>query len=344
MAWAWAQEKAERPLQDEGVRLSATIRDQILQTGIPKEAEMGDYSGAIPKIGVKYEMVAISGGEFVMGSPESEANRKEDEGPQRKLGIEPFWMGKYEITWDQFRPFMITDIARRRTGRPENIPADADVPFVVSKPTAPYLEMSLGMGIEGYPAISMTQHSASKFCQWLSAQTGHYYRLPTEAEWEYACRAGTTTAYHFGDDSTKVGEYAWYWDNSGDKYQKVGTKKANPWGLHDMHGNVLEWCLDQYLKDAYKTGQPTIPATKLYPRVVRGGSWYDDADALRSARRDASNPDWKREDPMLPKSLWYHATAPWLGFRIVRPLRIPSAKEMHDLWNSGNIDETGDEN
>src|SRR5579872_4988209 len=100
------------------------------------------------------------------------------------------------------------------------------------------MEMSFGMGINGYPAISMTQHAANKYAEWLSAKTGEFYRLPTEAEREYACRAGSTAAYYFGDDVSQLGDYAWYQANSKGKYQKVGTKKPNAWGLYDMLGNV----------------------------------------------------------------------------------------------------------
>ena len=202
--------------------------------------------------------------------------------------------------------------------------------------------MSFGMGKDGYPAISMTQHAANTYCKWLSAKIGQFYRLPTEAEWEYAARAGTKTPYSFGDDPKKLGEYAWYAENSDFKYQKVGTKKPNPWGLHDMHGNVIEWCLDQYEAEGYKqfvaatAENPWIKATKPYPHVARGGSWDDDPPALRSAARRGSSAAWKQQDPQLPKSIWYHTDAQFLGFRIIRPLKLPpEALELRKYWTSG---------
>ncbi|WP_231943608.1 SUMF1/EgtB/PvdO family nonheme iron enzyme [Aeoliella mucimassa] len=304
------------------------------------KAEMVDYESRVPQTNVPFAMKAIPGGTFKMGSPATEPNHGENEGPQREVKLEPFWMGKCEVTWDEYEPFMISVVEREKNGKRKDFdPTKHTIVDAVSAPTAPYMEMSFGMGQSGYPAISMTQHAANKYCQWLSAQTGHFYRLPTEAEWEYACRAGTTTAYSFGDDPALLDDYAWYYENSDAQYQKVGTKKPNPWGLYDMHGNVMEWTADQYQPDYYQrlTGGATNPylkPDKLYPRSVRGGGWDDDPENLRSAVRRGSDPSWKQQDPQLPKSIWYHTDAMWLGFRMVRPQKIPTVEEMDAYWNS----------
>jgi len=185
------------------------------------------------------------------------------------------------------------------------------------------------MGINGFPAISMTQHAANKYAEWLSAKTGDFYRLPTEAEWEYACRAG-------GAPQQPLSDYAWYADNSNGKYQKVASKKPNAFGLYDMLGNVMEWTLDAYAP--YKPGPQTNPwvkATAPYPHAVRGGSWNDPAAALTCSERVASDASWKQQDPQLPKSIWYMTDAQWLGFRLVRPSKVPSADVMFQSWNNG---------
>jgi formylglycine-generating enzyme required for sulfatase activity len=275
-----------------------------------------------------------------MGSPPAEKGRQEIEGPQTQVEISPFWIGKFEVTWDEYEPFMITQVDRYKNGaRKDFDPVKHSLVDAVSGPTAPYVEMSFGMGQQGYPAISMTEHAANKYCQWLSAQTGRFYRLPTEAEWEYACRAGTTTAYSFGDDPAQLDQYAWFYDNSDEKYQQVGKKKPNPWGLHDMHGNVMEWTADQFVPDYFgrlrpNAANPFVRPQTLYPRTVRGGGWDDDAEQLRSAFRRGSDASWKQQDPQLPKSIWYFTDAQWLGFRIVRPKDVPSVEEMYFYWNS----------
>src|SRR4030095_16100628 len=302
---------------------------------IKDPADMKIYTNTIPGTRVTYVLVPIHGGEFTMGSPEGEADRNPDEGPQHKVSISPFWMGAYEITWNEYELFMYPDEEKRtRTIVPTDEAGDK-LADAVTHPSKPYVEMSFGMGKDGYPAISMTQQAENKYCQWLSAKTGQFYRLPTEAEWEYACRAGTTTARFFGDDESKLPEYAWYEQNSDFKYQKVGKKKPNPWGLYDMYGNVVEWVLDQYGPDYYKQAagngviaDPWNKATKPYPHAVRGGSWDDEAKRCRSAARRGSDRSWKMQDPQLPKSIWYFSDAQWVGFRIVRPLKVPPPEEM----------------
>lgn len=334
-----AKKTAGDPNSDD-MALVRKIHAQIVERA-KSEGKFADYSAKIPKTGIPYQMVAIKGGEFVMGSPPSEKDRDPNEGPQKHVKILPFWIGKYEVTWDEYEPFMITPIDRYKNGTRKDFDPAAKYQNVdaVTSPTAPYVEMSFGMGQKGFPAISMTQHAANKYCEWLSAQTGHFYRLPTEAEWEYACRAGTTTAYSFGDDPAKLPEYAWFSANSDDKYQKVGTKKPNPWGLYDMYGNVMEWTADQFVPDYFQrlkpnTVEPFIRPQTLYPRSVRGGGWASDAAQLRSAARLGSDPSWEQQDPQLPKSIWYLTDAPWVGFRLVRPLEIPSVEEMYFYWNS----------
>lgn len=310
------------------------------------EAALEDYSLQLDQLAdVTVDMVAIEGGTFKYGPAD---------GAQPEVRVEPFWMAKTEVVWALYRIYMENGDSRNKDGslnkdgdvysaEAVTFPTEEPLPKIISQPTPPYVPMHFEMGdgySADYPAVGMTQHAASKFCEWLSAQTGHYYRLPTEAEWEYACRAGTTTKYSFGDDPAQLGDYAWYFENSEFEYQPVGQKKANPWGLHDMHGNVAEWCLDAFESQVSGklesgTKSPLFLSTQRYPRVVRGGHWDGDADTLTSSSRVGSHPSWKVQDPQIPKSIWYHTDAPWLGFRIVRPLAIPSVEDMHLSWNTG---------
>ena len=309
--------------------LARSIRDRI--AAAPPGLPMAAYKMRIPGTDVSFDMAPISAGEFTMGTPESEPGRAKDEGPVHTVHLEAFWMSAHEITWEEYRLFMFASQAGETAAKDTQVDA-------VSRPTRPYVEMSFGMGIDGYPAISMTQHAANKYAEWLSAKTGQFYRLPTEAEWEYACRAGSQTTFPWGNDPSRLGDYAWFADNSDGKYQKVATRKPNPWGLYDMLGNVMEWTLDQYgpyPESAAVVTEPWVKATKPYPHAVRGGSWADRAAQCRCGARVPSDPTWKQQDPQLPKSIWYHTDAQGLGFRLVRPLKIPSAEEMFAYWNNG---------
>lgn len=296
------------------------------------EAEMKPYTEVVSGTDLKFGMVPIPGGKFVMGSPETEEGRNEDEGPQVEVELAPFWMASHEVTWDLYEEWSFElDIQRRKLKGQEASEWDAKAD-AVARPTKPYTDMTFEMGKRNRPAICMTQYAAQNFCKWLSAKTGRYYRLPTEAEWEYAARAGSKTAYWFGDDPAQLADYAWYFDNSDDKYQEIGQKKPNPWGLYDIHGNVSEWVLDQYYPDAYKkmaakgnpASNPLFVPTKEIPLIVRGGSWDDDPEGLRCAARRVSDKDWKMQDPQIPQSIWYLTDATFVGFRVVRPLELPT--------------------
>ena len=247
-------------------------------------------------------------------------------------------MGKHEVTWDEYELWMINlDKDNRVYNKHEETEADA-LADAVTKPTAPYTDMTFGMGKDGYPAICMTQLSAKMYCMWLSARTGKFYRLPTEAEWEYACKAGTSTAYSFGDDVSGLSDHSWHMDNSKFQYQKVGQKKPNPLGLHDMHGNVWEWVLDQF-----------VPPSDEAPTETRLTRWFFQTLCIPELSREVPGmmtksctvvpPEWapriggRNRIPNCLKA--YGITdALFVGFRVVRPRAIPSIDEIEKFWPS----------
>ncbi len=303
-------------------------------------AEFVAYKQAIGDSGVSFDLVPIPGGTFTMGSPAGEKGRDDDEGPQVDVTVAPFWMGKCEVTWAEF-DLWNTDASRPQSKKPDGL----------SRPTPPYMDMTFNMGRDGYPAICMSHVAARQYCKWLSEKTGRFHRLPTEAEWEYACRAGQKTAFAFGDDDKVAAEFAWFDANSARvlepgaaptlAYQKVGAKKPNAWGLHDMHGNVAEWAADKYVPEmlapangASPRQDPFFPTTKddrgrpaRFPHTLRGGSWRDPLPMLRCAARQPSETAWNQRDPQVPKSWWYLTEGQHIGFRVVRPQREPTAEE-----------------
>jgi formylglycine-generating enzyme required for sulfatase activity len=287
------------------------------------EARLEAYTEAVPDTKITFDMVPVPAGTFRMGSPENEPGRRPDEGPQHDVTLPAFYIGRLEVTWDEYDEFGFSLDLQRKRRLGLQIPREgADA---VSRPTPPYADESWGWGKEKQPVIGITRHAAAKYCEWLSARTGKKYRLPTEAEWEYAARAGSTTAYSFGNDPADLSKHAWFRTNSDEQPRVGGGKAPNAWGLHDMHGNAAEWTLDGYAPDTYakRAGKPLTspledPGKRLYPHVVRGGSWDDDPAELRSASRRASDEAWSRRDPQNPKSLWWHTDATFVGFRVVR--------------------------
>lgn len=294
----------------------------------PTTDSFSAYAQPIPGTDIRFNLVPIKGGTFTMGSDAGEKKRKADEGPAKQVTVSSFWMGATEVTYDQYDAFFKDEAFTR------NQPA----PDAITRPSPPYIDLTLGMGKQGgFPANSMSQYGALMYCKWLYKKTGIFYRLPTEAEWEYACRAGSRTAYPFGSDTAGLGNYAWYKNNSDNKYHKTGLKQPNPWGLYDMMGNVAEWTLDQYDETYFNRAEttardPLIKPTTRHPRTLKGGTYSDEATELRSASRLKSNPDWNRRDPQIPRSRWWNADAPFIGFRIVRPAVKPSAAEIRQFF------------
>lgn len=308
------------------------------------------YQEKIPGTQITFDMVPIPGGTFRMGSPDSEADRDSYEGPMIEIRIEPLWMGRCEVTWAEYKNFMSAcdlfkalQTAGIRIVTPDNIADAVTAPSNLYDPTTTF---SKGEDPQ-QPAVTMTQFSARQYTKWLTGLTARFYRIPSESEWEYACRAGTLSAWSTGDDAASLEKAAWFADNSDDTTHHVGTLSPNAWGLHDMHGNVCEWVLDQRAEDGYAV-QSLLPKpigsfeairwpTSLSPRVVRGGTFYDEAAQCRSAaRRGSEDLAWKDIDPNLPKSPWWYTEEPALGvgMRLVRPYAEPDIAIKRRWWNA----------
>jgi len=338
----WPEDITLQPKKKSFTVLGMLPKELYQQLGFKPGTANGNfkaYTQEIPTSDASFDLLPIKGGTFTMGSPKEDPNRGKEEHLAHKVKVNDFWMAKHELTWDEYELWMLNlDKDNRKYKKLEPTAAD-ELTDGVTKPTAPYTDMTFGMGKNGYPAICMTQLAAKMYSMWLSARTGRFYRLPTEAEWEYACKAGTETAYSFGNDKGELSKHSWHLGNSRFKYQKVGQKPPNPWGLHDMHGNVWEWVLDQYVppsESAFKgiMENPLVAPNTLYPRLVKGGSWDDGSSKHRSAARMGSNEAWKQQDPQIPKSVWYHTDALFVGFRLVRPREIPTLSDIEKFWPS----------
>ena len=298
------------------------------------------YQQEIPDTQMSFKMVPIPAGEFMMGASPGDKAAAKDELPRHKVTLDAFWMGSHEVTWDVFELFL--DKNHEAAISDNAIPAEVDG---VTRPSTPYLDMTFGMGKDNKPAVAMTQYNAIQFCKWLYTKTGIFYRLPTEAEWEYAARAGKNTVYFFGNDVKELDSHAWYGDNSGNTTHEIGLKKPSPWGLYDILGNVMEWTYDKYLPEYQVKNpdealhNPLQKADELYPRVLRGGHFQSEAEDLRVSKRFPSTPVWKQLDPQIPKSRWWFPEAPFVGLRLVRPLETPTLEEITAYYDQAPIDD-----
>ncbi len=277
----------------------------------------------IPGTEVSYQLAYLPGGAFRMG-----------EGEGHEVSLDPFWIGVKEVTYEEFVLFQYRDNDSDASVRTEGqYKADA-----VLRPTPQYIDFTFGMGSKGgFPAVSMTQQGALRYCQWLYQKTGEFYRLPTEAEWEYACRAGATGSLPPNVSADSLQDHAWLFENSYEKYQPTGQKTANAWGLYDLLGNVAEWTLDQYADNYFEligaaAANPLIPPTQRHSRTVRGGSYDTFAQDCSCTRRQKSDPRWQQRDPQIPKSKWWNTDSPFLGFRLVKPAKAPTAAEVEAFF------------
>jgi formylglycine-generating enzyme required for sulfatase activity len=286
---------------------------------------------------ISFEMVLIPGGSFLMGSPVDEAGRLDDEGPQHKVRLDSFYLCQKEATIKIFMAYYRETVTAKRDffaveeAKKDKEQESKDDVDVITGPTPVYGDMTMGYE-DTHPAIGITWHNAMTFCRWLSKKTGKKYHLPTEAEWEYACRAGTTSAFSFGDDPKKLGDFGWYEDTADSETNPVGKKKPNAWGLYDMSGNVCEWVHDFYSPTAYKeAAKKSLSVNPKGPKtgelhVARGGDYSCSADKLRCAARTFEQDWWRSGDPQIPKSIWWLPEMDFIGFRVACSIEIDGQK------------------
>ena len=308
---------------------------------------MVPYTSNIPGTEIEFKMEPIPGGEFVMGNGDGE----DDQQPAFKVRIEPFWMAKYEITWAEYKRYMQMEKAIKIIqAEGDRVVSEENQVDAITCPSAlydPSFTYEGGQEPE-QAAATITQYAAKQYTKWLSLSDGNFYRLPYECEWEYACRAATDTKFYFGDDEDELEEHAWFENNADVERHSVGELKANPWGLHDMYGNVAEWTLDQYSEEGYVQAADKEGAvlsvkeafnkpTKLYPRAIRGGSFLNDSEFCNSFARIASHStEWRDSDPNFPKSPWWFTDEPatGVGFRIVRQHSAATKEEKLAVWDA----------
>ena len=356
--------KESVPMNRKRIDIPAFMIALLLAATVSAE-ELKPYTETLNGAKVQIEMVPIQAGKFMMGSPAGEEGRQEHEPEPFEVRMDAFWMAKLEVTWDQYNKFRAEydkHLEKKLDPKKADKKKWADA---VSIPTPLWEQDSTpiltGMGMDGgYPAADISPYGARQFSKWVSRRSGKFYRLPTEAEWEYACRAGSKAAYSFGDDPDKLDACSWNFDNAlyddpdkghpdyGAGYRKVGTKKANAWGLHDMHGNVAEWVIDQHDESFFKkmagksvTWQEAINWPKVvFPRIAKGGHWKAGPEGCRSASRILSNmKELQDRDPQIPKSIWWYTDSFHIGFRLVRPAKEPSAEEQLKYWEACTEDE-----
>jgi len=255
---------------------------QIIQTPNPPPKPPEDSFNF--EIGIKLEMVSIPKGSFKMGS-----NERDSEKPIHEVKIEKaFWMGKYPITVGQFKRFVEETRYQTTAEKEDGAYVNRGSSWEKKKDANwrnPYFKQT-----DKHPVVCVSWLDAVKFCEWLSIETDKKYRLPTEAEWEYACRANSQTKWSFGDNESELKNYAWYRENSDSKTHEVGQKKPNPFGLFDMHGNVWEWTCSDY-RNYSENKHLKYSSNNSANKPLRGGSWYDVAVSCRAAFRDGDAPD-----------------------------------------------------
>lgn len=364
--WLFADESGQAQLPKGVVATEPTSGRSVKVEG----GWMVPYEETIPGTFLSVKMVPVPGGVYTFGAAPDDENRGDYELDAVQVKLEPFWIAVHEVTWSLYWSYMElnddftkleTIKARLASDDPDKAAAarqvlqksqaiaqavSAEVTMVdgVTAPTPlydPSTTYECGEDPQ-QPASTMTPYAAKQFTKWLSRVSGQQYRLPTEAEWEYAARAGSQTAYPWGNDEQGVEEHAWYEGNADYVTHKVGQLKPNAWGIHDMIGNVAEWVIDEYSDELERPADKTLTwdqavhwTTSNEARICRGG-FYDSAveDCRSTSRFYSEDADWKASDPNSPLSPWWYTDYPstGVGIRVVRSYKRLSPELEKRFW------------
>ncbi len=315
-------EPKESPLQSNDIPVAETVIQTTSNLAVIVTGPgFKKYFEKIPGTDIPISMVPIPGGKMTLGSPRDEPGRESTDLPLTEVNIKPFFLGQFEISWEQLMPYIVINDSQTNPAndlRNEFIDNDG-----IPHPIAKLATLYRSRGEKGYPAIGVSYYLAITYCKWLGQKTGKNYRLPREEEWEFACRGGSKSAFFWGSNPSRAHEFAWFRDNANQTTHPVGQRKSNAYQLFDIVGNVMEWCAKE---------DPKLPG------ITRGGAWSEPVERIRCAARMFEKPEWNLSDMSSSQGIWWLSSADFVGFRIACSYENDGPEKLTSTVDSAKVD------